>query len=228
MEIISFTTFTGIAKLVSLLNSPDSALRLNGLWGLKNLAYEAELPLKEAILKELTFEGVYQLMFNSDSAIEEQALYLVRNFLFNHAAAIWTTGPQVNELVSLLERLFHLQRQNEHLEVVKQAIYVVCNLAAGGDMHKSAVMASAIPGHVLYYMGHRIGPVRVAAVWCAMNLSWAENSNPSAATARVTKLRELGFDQKLLDMVEDPDLDVRDRAKTALQMMDRIVDAMKT
>lgn len=42
---------TGIAKLVSLLSSDDSSLRLNGLWGLKNLAYEAELPLKEAILK---------------------------------------------------------------------------------------------------------------------------------------------------------------------------------
>ncbi len=41
----------GIAKLVALLSSMDPALRLNGLWGLKNLAYEAELPLKEAILK---------------------------------------------------------------------------------------------------------------------------------------------------------------------------------
>lgn len=40
----------GISKLVSLLHSMDPALRLNGLWGLKNLAYEAELPLKQAIL----------------------------------------------------------------------------------------------------------------------------------------------------------------------------------
>lgn len=68
----------------------------------------------------------------------------------------------------------------------------------------------------------------MAAVWCAMNLSWAENANPTAAGARVAKLRELGFDQKLLNMVEDPDLDVRDRVKTALEMMERIVDTMKT
>jgi len=218
----------GIAKLVSLLNSMDPALRLNGLWGLKNLAYEAELSLKEAILKELTYEGMYQLMFNPDAAIQEQTLYLMRNFLFQHADAIWNTETQVNELVSALERLFDLQRQDEHLEVLKQAIYVVCNLAAGGDMHKNAVIASAIPSHLLHYMGHKSGPVRVAAVWCAMNLSWAENTNPAAAGVRVAKLRQLGFDQKLLNMVEDPDLDVRDRVKTALEMMDRIVDTMKT
>ncbi len=70
---------------------------------------------------------------------------------------------------------------------------------------------------------HKSGPVRVAAVWCAMNLSWAENANPAAATARVAKLRELGFDQKLQNMQEDPDLDVRDRVRTALDMMDKIV-----
>lgn len=61
-----------------------------------------------------------------------------------------------------------------------------------------------------------------------MNLSWAENTNPNAASARVAKLRELGFDQKLQNMVEDPDMDVRERVKTALEMMDRIVDTMKT
>jgi hypothetical protein len=70
--------------------------------------------------------------------------------------------------------------------------------------------------------------VRVAAVWCAMNLSWADTANLAAAGVRVAKLRELGFDRKLAHMVEDPDLDVRDRVKTALEMMDRIVDEMKT
>lgn len=37
--------------------------------------------------------------------------------------------------------------------MLKQAIYVVCNLASPGvDMHKNAVIASAIPPHLLYYM----------------------------------------------------------------------------
>lgn len=219
----------GIGKLVSLLNSMDPALRLNGLWGLKNLAYEAELSLKEAILAELTYEGMYQLMFHPDAGIQEQTLYLLRNFLFEHAAPIWRTEAQLSELIKALERLFALQRENEHLEVLKQAIYVVCNLASPGiEMHKNAVLASAIPPHLLHYMDHKSAPVRVAAVWCAMNLSWADSSNLAAASARVAKLRELGFDRKLAHMVEDPDLDVRDRVKTALEMMDRAVDEMAT
>jgi hypothetical protein len=219
----------GIAKLVSLLHSMDPALRLNGLWGLKNLAYEAELPLKEAILNELTYDGMYALMFNEDAAIQEQTLYLLRNFLFEHADSIWSTESQLNDLIKALEKLFALQREKEHLEVLKQAIYVVCNLASPGiDMHKNAVIASTIPPHLLYYMDHKSAPVRVAAVWCAMNLSWADSANLAAAGVRVAKLRELGFDRQLAHMVDDPDLDVRDRVKTALQMMDRIVDEMKT
>jgi armadillo repeat-containing protein 8 len=71
--------------------------------------------------------------------------------------------------------------------------------------------------------------VRVAAVWCATNLSWSDATNLSAAVVRVAKLRELGFDRKLAHMVEDPDLDVRDRVKNALEMMDRTTDDdMKT
>lgn len=42
---------------------------------------------------------MYQLMFNSDAAIQEQTLYLMRNFLFQHSDAIWSTEAQVNELV---------------------------------------------------------------------------------------------------------------------------------
>lgn len=79
-------------------------------------------------------------------------------------------------------------------------------------------------------------------MWCAMNLSWVDSTNGTpggapteegrgagnGAGARVAKLRALGFDRKLAMLQDDPDLDVRDRAKTALEMMDRCVDEMKT
>lgn len=42
---------------------------------------------------------MYDLMFNSDAAIQEQTLYLLRNFLYEHADAIWSTEAQLNELV---------------------------------------------------------------------------------------------------------------------------------
>lgn len=55
--------------------------------------------------------------------------------------------------IKALEKLFAQQREDEHLEVLKQAIYVVCNLASPGvEMHKNAALASAIPPHLLYYM----------------------------------------------------------------------------
>lgn len=70
-------------------------------------------------------------------------------------------------------------------------------------------------------------------MWCAVNLSWVDSSSPAASSnssssERIQRMRELGFDRKLALMQDDPDLDVRDRVKTALEMMDRSVDEMKT
>lgn len=46
----------GIEKLVELVRSPDNTLRLNAIWALKNLVYQAESDVKEAVMKVLTYQ----------------------------------------------------------------------------------------------------------------------------------------------------------------------------
>ncbi len=46
----------GIEKLVELVHSPDNTLRLNAIWALKNLVYQAESEIKEAVMKVLTYQ----------------------------------------------------------------------------------------------------------------------------------------------------------------------------
>jgi hypothetical protein len=212
-----------LSRLVTLLDSMDPALRLNGLWALKNLAYEAELPLKEAIMKELTSETLYRLVFDTDLAIQEQALALLRNLVYKDVDTLFATESQAIDLVRAVERVFEAQMQQERSEVLKQSIYVVCNMATGSETHKNAIMGSSVPQHLLHFMEHKSSPIRVAAVWCTINLGWAEGSG---VQPRVARLRELGFDRKLEDMREDPDVDVRDRVKNALNLLDQSVDLM--
>lgn len=48
-----------IEKLVSFLNSKDISLRLNSLWAIKNLLYQAEERIAMKVLRVLTFERLF-------------------------------------------------------------------------------------------------------------------------------------------------------------------------
>lgn len=50
----------GVAEFVRLMQSSDPHLRLNALWAVKNLLYEAPLDLKREVLDVLTFERIYE------------------------------------------------------------------------------------------------------------------------------------------------------------------------
>ena len=49
-----------VEKLVSLTKSMDTGLRLNSVWALKNLLYQADSEIKATVMKQLTFENLEQ------------------------------------------------------------------------------------------------------------------------------------------------------------------------
>ncbi|KAI9217486.1 hypothetical protein BC828DRAFT_408457, partial [Blastocladiella britannica] len=55
--------------------------------------------------------------------------------------------------------------------------------------------------------------VRVGCVWALINLTWLEEEDPRA---RITALRQRGFEAQLQSMQGDADKDVRDRVAAAL------------
>lgn len=75
-----------VARLVELTRSTNPTLRLNAVWGLKNMLFQTDIETKLNVLSAITWEGLFmyvlfsfRLINDSDFRIQEQALCLVRN-----------------------------------------------------------------------------------------------------------------------------------------------------
>jgi ethanolamine utilization cobalamin adenosyltransferase len=69
----------GVERLVTLVNAMDMNLRLNAVWGLKNLLYQADSEIKQLVMKHLSYTTLENLLTEPDASIQEQALNLLRN-----------------------------------------------------------------------------------------------------------------------------------------------------
>jgi hypothetical protein len=68
-----------VEKLAALVSSMDSNLRLNAVWALKNLLFQAESDIKTKVMHQLTYPTLKSLMHDSEIGIQEQSLNLLRN-----------------------------------------------------------------------------------------------------------------------------------------------------
>lgn len=219
----------GVQKLVSLVSSPDTNLRLNSVWALKNLLFQAESEVKEEVMRTLGFDMLKRLINDPEPGIQEQALNLLRNLACGKESDIQAvfTGLTPAVLLQILTSKLSpppttqfSTSQNHHLEIILQTLYVIVNVATGNEDHKNWVVGSEeVLRRVLQFMSHERPNIRVATVWCIINLTWTEDQG---SVTRIQKLRTFGFEDKLKTMVEDPDLDVRDRVKTALAHFNEI------
>ncbi|OXB83439.1 UNVERIFIED_CONTAM: hypothetical protein H355_006286, partial [Colinus virginianus] len=70
-----------IELLCSLTQSENLALRVNGIWALMNMAFQAEQKIKSDILRGLSTEQLFQLLSDSDVNVLMKTLGLLRNLL---------------------------------------------------------------------------------------------------------------------------------------------------
>ncbi|XP_022871181.1 uncharacterized protein LOC111390375 [Olea europaea var. sylvestris] len=98
-------------------------------------------------------------------------------------------------------------------------MYVLSNVASGNELHKEAVMNQLFPPAgsdmqtiLIKFLQSTDSRLRTASVWALVNLTLTS----PGANIRVMKLQSAGIVCQLKNMVNDPCLDVKLRAKTAL------------
>uniref|UniRef100_A0A2K6U270 Armadillo repeat-containing protein 8 n=1 Tax=Saimiri boliviensis boliviensis TaxID=39432 RepID=A0A2K6U270_SAIBB len=200
-----------VELLCGLTQSENPALRVNGIWALMNMAFQAEQKIKADILRSLSTEQLFRLLSDSDLNVLMKTLGLLRNLLSTrpHIDKIMSThGKQIMQAVTLI-------LEGEHnIEVKEQTLCILANIADGTTAKDLIMTNDDILQKIKYYMGHSHVKLQLAAMFCISNLIWNEEEG---SQERQDKLRDMGIVDILHKLSQSPDSNLCDKAKTALQ-----------
>jgi len=189
-------------------------VRTQSLWMLKNLVYKASLDVKQVLLEHLSPQALMSLMIDANNpGLMEQALILMRNLVSGHETHVQLILDWCGQDLCIFEAMaVHLNSSD--LACIKQVLYIVCNIASGGRLHKMMLMAQQdLISRVVELMSADCPEARLAAVWCIINLTWPHDPG---ASQRVSQLVALGCDDTLQQLVNDSDANMKDRVQLAL------------
>ena len=181
-----------------------------------------------------------------DTAIQRQGLDLIRNTICAEGASemvdhlLHTVGQQ-KVFEDLTEKLrSHNTSSNfakppsphiatptaahaQHtLDIVIATLYLLVHLAASNPRHKLMIIQRpALLRAITPFFDHTSREARVTCCWIAINLTLLENgADVAGAKIRAREIVNVGWFEKLRAMEQaDAELDVRERAKTAVQQV---------
>ncbi|XP_033210548.1 armadillo repeat-containing protein 8-like isoform X1 [Belonocnema kinseyi] len=201
----------GVELLCSLTKRPDPALRLNGIWALMNVAFQAEQRVKSQILSCLGTDQIFRLLADPELAVLMKTLGLLRNLLSTKAHIDRIMGEHAAHVMQAV--ILVLEDPEHPADVKEQALCILANVA-DGDRARDHIMANEdVLKKLMDYMMHSNVKLQVAAIFCVCNLVWKEE--PGAAQ-RQARLRDLGLYRILQQLRHTKDSQLFDKVKTAL------------
>jgi len=202
-----------VDMLCALTHKYEPPLRLNGVWGLMNMAFQAEQRIKVQIMTTLGTDQVFRLVSDTDIHVVMKTLGLLRNLLSNkhhidHISTIY--GKQMMQAVVLILESDH------QAEVKEQALCILANIA-DGDTAKQLIMANEdMLKKVTNYMVHNNTKLQIAAVVCILNLIWR---NDEGSAERQCRLKDIGVFKILQQLLTSTDTTLFEKVKLALQQL---------
>jgi hypothetical protein len=106
-------------------------------------------------------------------------------------------------------------------EIIIAVGYILVHMAASVPRHRQLVIAQTELLKLLVpQFNHPNIEVRLALCWLVTNLTWMDDANDGqACSQRANELKKMGFLTKLEMLEQDPELNVRERAKSAIWQM---------
>lgn len=196
--------------LCGLTRRQDPALRLNGIWALMNMAFQAEQKIKSQILHALGTDQIFRLLSDPEVGVLMKTLGLLRNLL--------STKPHIDHIMGLhgnqiMQAVVLILEGTHSAEVKEQALCILANIG-DGESAKEYIMANEdVLKKLTDYMMHSNVKLQIAAIFCISNLVWREEAGSSERQAR---LRDLGVYKLLQQLIMTSDTLLFDKVKTAM------------
>ncbi|XP_012228065.1 armadillo repeat-containing protein 8 [Linepithema humile] len=201
----------GVELLCSLTKRPDPALRLNGIWALMNVAFQAEQRVKSQILSCLGTDQIFRLLADPELAVLMKTLGLLRNLLSTKAHIDRIMGEHATHVMQAV--ILVLEDPEHPVDVKEQALCILANVA-DGDRARDHIMANDdVLKKLMDYMMHNNVKLQVAATYCVGNLVWREEPG---SLQRQARLRELGIYHILQQLRQTKDAQLLEKVKTAM------------
>ncbi|XP_062182308.1 uncharacterized protein LOC133886610 [Phragmites australis] len=208
-----------VSQLVHLSKSMDPTLRLKSVWALRNIMFLLSPKDKDVIMKELTVSTLSSLICDSERFVQEQTLALIHNLVDGYVDSTNYVIGEDGLVINAISRQLHSVSAPG---VCIQGMFVLANIAAGNELNKEAVMNVLVPhradrikpSFVVNYLQSKDKQLRVATLWCILNLIYPKCE---AASSRVVRLQSAGVILQVKSMINDPCLDCKLRVRMVLE-----------
>lgn len=183
--------------LANLTTRPEASLRLNGVWALMNLAFQAEQRVKSQILTALGTVQIFKLLADSDTRVLMKTLGLFRNLVSPRAHTdimMALHGSQVMQGVVLVLEGPHSP------EVKEQALCILGNIADGDRAREHIMSNEDVLKKLIDYMTHPALCLQETSIFCINNLC---RKGEPGAIERQNRLKELGVVYVLQQLLRD-------------------------
>jgi armadillo repeat-containing protein 8 len=171
-----------------------------------------------------------------DVAIQAELFDLIRNLICGEEAAemidyVLKTIGQKDFFEILLDRirpktiagptLKDTKTMPAASDVIINVLYIIVHIAASLPRFRSVVAAQTnLLRQILTFLNHSSREIRVPCCWIAINLTYTDDElDRAGCRQRAQELHKLGYLTRLMALGEDVDLDVRERAKTAIDLI---------
>lgn len=175
-----------------------------------------------------------------DLAIQEQLLDLLRNlFCGENSAEImeYVLGEiGHHEFIQILmERLkskttIGATRKSNQVSpappgILTSTLYIIVHVAACTPKFRSMLTNNTtLMKQILSFHSHADRRIRAAVCWITINLTYSENVvDKDACRIRAIEMNRVGYLTHMRGLERDPELDVRERAKTAVLLLEKLV-----
>ncbi|CAH1790086.1 unnamed protein product [Owenia fusiformis] len=203
-----------VELLVNLTKKENPALRVNGIWALMNMTFQADHKIKTQILNALGTDQLFCLLSDSNVDVLMKTLGLLRNLLSNKSVSQDIDDIMRQHGNDIMQAVILILEGDHPIDVKEQTLCILANVADGVNSKDFIMSNEDVLKKLMTYMIHANVRLQIAATFCISNLIWSEESG---AFERQAKLREMGVQKLLQQLLSTNDTTLFDKVKTALQ-----------